>query len=119
MRFIIEGKPYVKGRPRVTKQGHSYTPKTTAAYEKAVSAAFIEAGGMPDNLQGNPLWVDIALFDDLAVVNIVGMTPQEPAVKLRGDVDNYAKAILDGMQIGTDFDDGDVVSLSITKGRLA
>ena len=34
--FVVEGIPVPKGRPRMTKAGHVYTPKATVAAERAM-----------------------------------------------------------------------------------
>ena len=40
MRFTIPGPPVGKGRPRMTKAGHTYTPEKTATYENLVKVEF-------------------------------------------------------------------------------
>ena len=42
--FTVEGEPMVKARPRLTKTGHTYTPKTTVEAEKRVREAFEATG---------------------------------------------------------------------------
>ena len=37
MRFVIEGKPVPKGRPRFTRKGVAYTPDQTKAFEACES----------------------------------------------------------------------------------
>lgn len=41
--FTIPGKPMGKQRPRVTRTGHTYTPKETTQYENLVVMAFQDA----------------------------------------------------------------------------
>lgn len=38
--FVIDGDPMGKQRPRLTRDGHAYTPKETRDYEAKVIAAF-------------------------------------------------------------------------------
>lgn len=38
--FTVPGEPKGKGRPRFTKNGHTYTPKDTAEYENLVRLEF-------------------------------------------------------------------------------
>jgi len=40
VRFVVKGEPKGKGRPRFTKQGHTYTPKDTKDYEKLVAGEY-------------------------------------------------------------------------------
>lgn len=39
LNFTIQGKPIPKARPRLTRQGMAYTPKTTRDYERLVAKA--------------------------------------------------------------------------------
>lgn len=45
IKFIVDGCPQGKGRPRFTKSGRTYTPKNTVQYEKEVVKAFQEQCG--------------------------------------------------------------------------
>ena len=36
VQLIIPGKPFAKQRPRMTKRGHTYTPKPTVEFESVV-----------------------------------------------------------------------------------
>ena len=40
MIFTVPGEPVGKGRPRVTRAGHAYTPEKTATYENLVKVEF-------------------------------------------------------------------------------
>ena len=40
--FVIPGKPFGKQRPRMTRVGHTYTPKETTNYENLVKVLFSE-----------------------------------------------------------------------------
>ena len=43
--FTVYGKPVAKGRPRMTRNGHVYTPQTTREYEERIrNAAMSEMG---------------------------------------------------------------------------
>jgi crossover junction endodeoxyribonuclease RusA len=110
MKFTIPGKPVPKQRPRVnTKTKTAYTPEKTVEYEKKVGLcalkALREASGK--KLEGN-VRVMIELGEKETVVRVFGQS-MEPHTKTRGDLDNYAKSILDGMQ-GVLFDDDRQVS---------
>jgi len=41
--FEVPGRPRGKGRPRFTKAGHAFTPKTTKDYEESIRSAFKES----------------------------------------------------------------------------
>jgi len=88
VRFTVEGQPTPKGRPRVGKGGHAYTPHKTRMYETSVKWAARQAMGPRDPMVG-----DVAL--ELRVYCRDGR---------RGDLDNYVKALADGMN-GIVYDD--------------
>lgn len=100
LRFRILGRAVPKGRPRMTKMGGVYTPKTTVDYEKVVAAAWNDKFGMLA-LNGR-LRVTINVYTDRHA---------------KQDVDNLAKSILDGMQRAGAFSQGDeqVYSLGVVK----
>ena len=100
LRFRILGRAVPKGRPRMTKSGGVYTPKTTVDYEKLVAEAWNDKFGM------------LALDGKLRV--IINVHTDRHA---KQDVDNLAKSILDGMQRAGAFEHGDeqVYSLGVIK----
>lgn len=120
--FTVYGKPVAKGRPRMKKSGHVYTPQTTREYEERIrNAAMSEMGRgkiSPWN-EKQPLKVIIDAFfklpksatkqDRIDVLNHVKF----PTVK--ADIDNIAKSILDAMNGYVYGDDSQVTDLVITK----
>ena len=77
-------------------RGHTYTPPKTREYEELVAwTARLIAPFGPDSR----LRVRITLHDGLADVEVVELD-REARTKLRGDVDNYAKSIVDGLVKG-------------------
>jgi len=89
----IPGRPVPKGRPRVAAGGHAYTPRRTRDFEELVAW---HARGARRRFGRQPLAVEIELWS------------QRP---LRGDLDNYVKSILDGLERGGLFvNDRQVVS---------
>jgi Holliday junction resolvase RusA-like endonuclease len=100
----LDGVPVPKSRPRFTRTGHAYTDPKTRDYEKTVGAAWVKQWGANMRLEG-----------DLHATVIVG-TPN-----MRGDVDNFAKSVLDALQLVGAFDRGDeqVTSLRVFKVRTS
>jgi len=100
LRFRIDGRAVPKGRPRMTRSGGVYTPKTTVDYEKVVAGTWNDKYGML-SLDGK-LRVTINIHTDRHA---------------KQDVDNLAKSILDGMQRAGAFAHGDeqVYSLGVIK----
>lgn len=101
--FTVNRRPKAKGRPRATKTGHVYTPKTTREYENAVKDAFLASGG--EKFHGN-VSVNINVYSHHVEVEIEEIDG-EPS-KLRGDLDNYVKSILDGLNKHAYLDDKQV-----------
>lgn len=91
--YIDEMKPKVKGRPRVTKRG-TYTPKNTVEYEKAVAEAWAEVWPHPVDC---PVGVDIEIGSNYIDIEVYELVEARRPKGLRGDIDNYQKAILDAL----------------------
>ena len=106
-RFIVPGRPKVKERPRHGRGGHVYTPRDTLEREKAVAAVY-----MGPRFEG-PIQVWLSFGQDHTEV-IIDELDQEPT-KLRGDIDNYAKLVLDALNGVAWIDDRQVVILTAAK----
>lgn len=103
--FCVEIEPVPKGRPRVTKKGHTYTPNKTAAFEKTF-AHLAKTHVRTSPLEG-PLSCRIVLYF---------ASPKKPAKPYpKGDIDNFAKSILDALNGVLYFDDSQVCLLEVTK----
>lgn len=95
----ISGEPVAKQRAR-TVNGHTYTPPKTRAYEELVAVVARSRGKQYPN---GDVSVEISLC-----------SPR----KLRGDIDNYAKAVLDGIvKGGLIGDDRQISRLLIEKRK--
>lgn len=108
--LYIPGKPHPKERPRVSKSGHFYTPKKTVDAEKAIAAAYEAAGGPTWD---GPLGVYLS-FDPggtLIEIHDGGWF----SAKVKADVDNLAKTVLDGLQNAGAFNDKQIVHLEASK----
>lgn len=97
MLFTIDGEPRGKQRPRHTKAGIVYTPTETTHYEKAVKAAYIQAGG---KMIEGPVKVEVWAF--MKIPTSLSNKKAEalngvPADK-RPDIDNILKIVYDGLQ---------------------
>ena len=107
---IFNIKPRSKQRPRSTRSGHTYTPKETREYEKLISKAYsgvVFAEG--------PLHVTLVFDNEKTEITIKELKPKRVSSKLRGDIDNYAKAILDALNGVAYTDDKQIVSLELRK----
>jgi Holliday junction resolvase RusA-like endonuclease len=85
--------PVPKGRPRATKTGRIYTPSKTADYERAISKM----------MSHHPAYLGPLALDVTFVLKRPVNTPKSKPHRFfkagsRGDLDNYVKSLLDGLQ---------------------
>jgi Holliday junction resolvase RusA-like endonuclease len=116
--LIIDGAPVAKGRPRMTRQGHVYTPSKTRAYEKTVrQLAILEMRGKTPLRE--PVRVEV-----LVELEVPRSWPQarrlaaiagEIMPVAKPDVDNLAKTALDAINTVVIADDGQIVELRARK----
>jgi len=118
MRFTVPGKVRGKGRPRMTRNGHVFTPKETVQYENLVKLC---ASGGGDMLQGPvTVWITAHMARPKGhygtgrnAGKLKGSAPALPVVK--PDADNIAKIICDACNGIAYKDDSQVVSLNVRK----
>lgn len=112
--FKFPWKPHAKQRPRSGKGGRqSYTPAATKRAEKAIREAFEEVAGDFDPVEGS-VAVQLTITPDDVKVSI-SQDDYETPWKLRGDIDNYAKTILDALNGVLYEDDKQIVYLQVMK----
>lgn len=119
-KFIIPGRAVPKARPRVTKRGFTYTPKSTKDFEKLVRDTYISEFG------GN------AMFPPqmpLAMVVEFGLKPPKSWAKTkrkraiekeifpvgRPDVDNLLKGVQDALNGVAYPDDSQIIAITARK----
>ena len=116
--FVIDGEPVAKGRPRVTRRGHTYTPKKTADYEKHIKRQLIEQDAEPYG-KGVPLKVEVIFYKGYLKSWTKKQVFQAEDGSLlptkRPDADNYAKSVLDGADGILWHDDSQIVDLLLYK----
>lgn len=109
--FTLPFKPKVKERPRMTRRGRAFTPKKTLMAEDDI-ATWIDKHVRARGFNG-AVSVTIRFRKNDIVVKV---TERTRLSKLRGDVDNYAKLVMDALQkshlLG---DDKQVVRIDATK----
>jgi len=114
--FVIKGIPKVKKRPMFSTQGgkvRTYTPKTTATYENLVKLKAEQKFKRPFN---GSIRLAIRFYLPRPKRLIWKNRPMpEIYSDKRPDIDNLAKAVIDGL-CGVAFkDDGQIADLHITK----
>ena len=119
--FTLEGTPVPKGRPRFARRGKfvsTYSPKTTVDYETKVSESAKQAMGVTEPLE-TPLaayiYITLPIPASYSKKRTAACLAGEERPTKRSDIDNYCKAIFDGMNGIVYVDDSQVVSLHSTK----
>lgn len=93
--FILDLQPVPKGRPRATRTGRIYTPKTTAEYEASIAKMV----GHHQALMG-ALSLEATFILKRPVSTPKSRSGRFLKAGSRGDLDNYVKSLLDGLQRG-------------------
>ena len=108
--------PVPKGRPRMTRTGHTYTPKKTADYEKAIADHYKSEGG---ELFVGP--IEVKLIFQMPIPKgypkKVIKQIEEGTLKhaKKPDIDNLAKAVLDALNEIAFSDDSHITKLTLVK----
>lgn len=116
--IFVPGEPVPKGRPRMTQTGHVYTPPKTHHYEYEIGLLGLTA------MRGHPPFENYLHVDILVILPIPPSWSEKrkkDALECRtfpvgkGDLDNYVKSALDGLNKIVFKDDGQICSLSARK----
>jgi Holliday junction resolvase RusA-like endonuclease len=111
---VFNIRPRSKGRPRMTRSGRAYTPKETVEYERAIGAMYkgpkFEEGLLSVKLRFTSDGTELLIERVEENKNV-----EKPKRKLTGDIDNYAKSLLDGLNGIAYTDDKQIVCLYLEK----
>jgi Holliday junction resolvase RusA-like endonuclease len=119
--FTIYGEPIAKGRPRFAKRGNyvqAYTPVKTKTYEDEVRLLATKAKGSGSTLEGS---VSVFIYISFSVPQSYSKRKREACLlgkekhTKKPDLDNVAKAVIDGMNGIIFKDDSQVTNLHVTK----
>jgi crossover junction endodeoxyribonuclease RusA len=105
---FIEGKPHPKERPRPNGRGGVYTPERTKRAEAHIAAHWDGPTFV------GPVEVQLIFNQDGTAV-IVTPLPLDMKSGLRGDLDNLAKTVLDGLNGVAWGDDRQVLKITAVK----
>lgn len=106
-KVTVKVRPQVKQRPRLTRGRKAYTPAKTLIFERTIREAW-----------DGPTWdvpvsLNVVLNKDSIVITVqeIDVLPSP----LRGDIDNYVKSIMDGLNGAAYTDDKLVRKLTVVK----
>lgn len=125
LNFTVPGQPIGKGRPRFTRQGRAYTPSRTKDYEDLIKSAAQDA--MRElNQQPTQLPCTVKILAEFEIPKSWAKYKKEAVLQDKGgykpgkpDIDNIAKAVLDGCNGIAYEDDSLVYRLEIEKSYAA
>ena len=102
-------RPQVKQRPRMTRRGKAYTPMKTHLAEDVIRE------GWTGPCFDGPVYLEVDFHKDGSIVT-VGVLDEEhyPPTALRGDIDNYLKLVMDGLN-GAAYGDDSQIRLVVTR----
>jgi len=104
---------HAKQRPR-SGRGHTYTPTATKKAEAFLLDQFMQAVGDDFEPLAIPLGVSIALKKETIDLTIFPYT-EHKVRSLSGDIDNYAKTVLDALNGKAWVDDKQIERLFVVK----
>lgn len=115
--FIIPGDPVGKGRARVTKTGHAYTPQKTRDYEELVKLSCL-AAHCPPFPKGVPIILTmIATYPipkSASKKRRQMMIDGEILPTCKPDLSNVLKAVEDGLNNGIGYHDDSQIYMEFT-----
>ena len=107
---VIKMKPVPKGRPRMTRYGRVYTPASTIEAEEIIRTAWTG-----DIMEGNLMLVCTFVKDEVRIIVQNIDSNLKPPTKLRGDLENYVKLLMDGLNGVAWKDDKQVTMIVASK----
>lgn len=112
--ITVNARPTPKGRPRLGRRGRVFTPIKTLEAEAVIRDAWKKARG--PMWKEEPVWIEIRLFYDRTEIT-VGVDEDEGYSRLRGDIDNYVKLVMDGLNGAAWADDKQVHKITSWKEK--
>lgn len=119
VRFTVPGEPKGKGRPRMTKTGHTYTPQDTVLYENLVKLEYLQQCGKAKFDSKTP--VDMRITAYFAIPKSTSKSKRQAMLdhKIRPikkpDSSNILKAVEDALNGIAYADDAQIVDTQMRR----
>ena len=107
----FDRKPKAKERPRLGRRRKAFTPAATLEWEADLAWAW---GQQDFPVLEGPVAMEMEFHKEEVVVRVTEL-PEDSRSRLRGDVDNYVKIVLDGLNEVAYLDDRQVVLMTAAK----
>ena len=118
-RFTVQTDPVAKARPRVTRAGITYTPKSTLEFEKKVKEAYKKRYLLDKPIAG-AMRVKVVCYFKIPKSYTKKKQAQimndELLYTKKPDIDNLAKGVLDALNGTAYIDDSSIIGLMTLKG---
>lgn len=109
--MILNIEPIPKGRPRISRGGHAFTPAKTRQFENELKSLFKK------QYSGSPLEEPLCVSVCFYITRPKSVKRLHPAVK--ADIDNYLKAVLDAGNEILWSDDSIICEVNVEKKYAA
>ena len=115
IKFTIPGPAQAKQRPRVNRNtGRIYTPGATSKYEKLVKESY------GDNPRFEDQFISVKILFKFEVPKSYSKKKRDEALAgnlrpTKGDIDNYIKSVLDGLNEVAFLDDRYICNITAEK----
>lgn len=107
---FIPAKPVPKGRPRLGRRGRVFTPQTTLDAEAFIASCY------EGPVYEGPVSLRVTFSPEGTTLHIRSIAnPENTVSKLRGDIDNYLKLLMDGLNGIAWHDDKQVYQVEVRK----
>ena len=114
--FTVSGDPVPKGRPRMSRAGHAYTPEKTRKAERIIAEAFKKLNVIPFDIAVS-LRIDFVFAPPRSWSKKKKAAAIDGAVKkdTKPDIDNLAKTVCDALNGLAWTDDSQIVRITAAK----
>ena len=117
IKFVVMGTPVAKGRPRMTKYGHAFTPQKTKDYEALVVESY--KSQVKNGYTEEPIEIDLLFCFEIpksySKKRRLDIQSGKEKYTKKPDIDNLIKSILDGLNGVAFKDDNQVINITASK----